>query len=284
MRWHRERRLLAALVLLLAGAGPVLAESLSSGKIQPPPMMIYLAKGAPNACGTGCSAWIAADGGIDEAAAERLRKLIATLHGRTLPIFFNSMGGSQTNAIAIGRLIREHGMPAAIWETKPVGCTGADDQACQRLMRSGEVLAADLSDIAYCMSACIYALLGGAARQVPTNAVVHVHAPLLAAVRPDGAMVPPSINAAAREKLEADFNDTARTYIRAMGIDERLLELILATPNERPHILTRTEIANFGIDTGQWICPKPGPCAPPTKSLSPVTPEPTPASQNPNEP
>jgi hypothetical protein len=284
MNWHRQRWLLAALILLLAEAGPVLAESLSTGKIQQPPMVIYLAKGAPNACGTGCSAWIAADGFIDEGAAERLRKLIATLHGRTLPIFFNSLGGSQINAIAIGRVIRKHGMAAAVWKTRPVGCTGHDDEACRRLMQSGGVLAAELSDIAYCMSSCIYALLGGAARQVPSNAIVHVHAPLLAAVRPDGSMVPPSISAAAQKKLEADFNDKARAYIRAMGIDERLLELILATPNERPHTLTRTEITNFGIDTGEWICPKPGPCAPPNRNLPQASPEPTPASQNPNKP
>ena len=41
----------------------------------PPPIVFFVAKGDANACGLGCSEWIAADGTIDAGADDRLRAL-----------------------------------------------------------------------------------------------------------------------------------------------------------------------------------------------------------------
>ena len=59
-----------------------------------PPIVFYVAKGDPNACGRGCGEWIAAEGTIDENAPRRLRDLLNRLGQRKLPIFFHSPGGS----------------------------------------------------------------------------------------------------------------------------------------------------------------------------------------------
>ena len=58
------------------------------------PMIFFVAKGAPNACGAGCREWIAAEGTIDPDAAQRFRDFLAALPRRDLPVFVNSTGGS----------------------------------------------------------------------------------------------------------------------------------------------------------------------------------------------
>src|SRR5215470_19262761 len=69
----------------------------------PPPVVFFLAKGDANACGVGCSEWIAADGTFDAGAEERLRELLKKLGGRKLPVFFHSPGGPVSAGLAIGR-------------------------------------------------------------------------------------------------------------------------------------------------------------------------------------
>ena len=58
------------------------------------PMVFYVAKGEPNACGAGCREWIVAEGTIDRDAPVRLRALLNRLGQRKLPIYFHSPGGS----------------------------------------------------------------------------------------------------------------------------------------------------------------------------------------------
>src|SRR5262249_51328077 len=65
------------------------------------PMVFFVAKGGPNACGPGCSEWIAAEGMIDPDAAERFRDFVATLPRRDLPLFLNSIGGIAGQGIVL---------------------------------------------------------------------------------------------------------------------------------------------------------------------------------------
>jgi hypothetical protein len=57
--------------------------------VQRQPMIFFVAKGEPNACGPGCSEWIAAEGAIDSDAPKRLRTFLTSLADRKLPIFFH---------------------------------------------------------------------------------------------------------------------------------------------------------------------------------------------------
>src|SRR5262249_10409342 len=116
--------------------------------------------------------------------------------------FFNSNGGSQTQAMAIGRLIRERGMTAGVWRTVPDGCATLDEKACRQLTQSGEMLTATLRSGAICLSSCVYALLGGTARQVPPGASLVVHISRLVQLRPAGnAGTPPPRTAAPQEPI-----------------------------------------------------------------------------------
>jgi hypothetical protein len=81
-------------VLLSACMSSALAAGTNAASAEPqptqvwPPIVFYVAKGDPNACGPGCGEWIAAEGTIDENAPRRLRGLLNGLGQRKLPIFF----------------------------------------------------------------------------------------------------------------------------------------------------------------------------------------------------
>src|SRR5271166_2587753 len=90
----------AMAVLAQSTAGnPASVKPPESKPPSPPAMVFFVAKGGANACGTNCDTWIAADGKIDAAAAQKLRVLLSKLGRPKLPIFLNSPGGSVTGAM-----------------------------------------------------------------------------------------------------------------------------------------------------------------------------------------
>jgi hypothetical protein len=214
------------------------------------PMVFYLARGEGDACGPGCSEWIAAEGDIDTDAPHRLRALLARLGKRKLPIFFQSPGGLGMQALAIGRLLREREMTAGVSRTIPVGCAGASDAACRALKRSGQMLAAELRNIASCSSSCVYALIGAKVRQVPPGARLGVHSGKLVQLYPDGRVkVPSDENRSAREKARlSQSNAQIRRYLQEMQVAAGLFDVVSKVPHEQVHYLSRDQIAAFGID------------------------------------
>src|SRR5436190_2091508 len=66
-------------------------------------MAFAIAHGDADACGAGCNEWIAANGVFDQDVEKRFRNFLDSLHGRKLPIFFNSSGGFIRKAIAKSR-------------------------------------------------------------------------------------------------------------------------------------------------------------------------------------
>jgi hypothetical protein len=79
-------------------------------KVRNEPIIFIHATGEPNACGRGCSEWIAGEGQFDENASQRFWEFLAGLPKRDLPIFFNSDGGLLREALQIGSLLRENRM------------------------------------------------------------------------------------------------------------------------------------------------------------------------------
>ena len=105
--------------LVLAGTAAALALTLgphgAAAQTDPEPMIFFLAKGTANACGPGCSEWIAAEGRFEGPQVERrFRDLLDTLKGRNLPIVFNSLGGVIGEALVLGRILRERRMAASV--------------------------------------------------------------------------------------------------------------------------------------------------------------------------
>src|SRR5258708_13108956 len=102
---------------------PAIVRPTETRPSDPPPMTFFVAAGEADACGSGCEAWIAADGKIDLDAAQRLRKLFAKLGRRRLPIFLHSGGGSVLGAIELGRLIRSRNIEVSGARTVPTECS-----------------------------------------------------------------------------------------------------------------------------------------------------------------
>lgn len=221
------------------------------------PMTFFVATAAGgHPCGPGCDGWIAAEGRIDLEAPERLRRLLARLGTRKLPLILNSPGGTVMGAIELGRIIRGRDLTVSVARTLPVACQdmrqeghqeghqdGQHGKACDTLKRSGQSLVADLdSSKALCNSACVLMLAGGARRSVPPGVRLAVHA--IGVDAPTTNISRPVIAAATRV-ANAHIVD----FLRDMGTPKALFDASNAIPHESSRILGRDDIVRFGIDT-----------------------------------
>ena len=232
----------------------------------PPPIVFFVAKGDANACGVGCSEWIAAEGTVDAGADERLRALLKKLGGRNLPVFFHSPGGSVPNGLAIGRLLRQRGLTAGVGWTVPAGCDPKQQRepACDKLKRSGRELVAVLdTGHTMCNSSCVYALVGAAVREVGAGIHLGVHSSsisfTLKRIDADGhvtrmpTQVAPTVE---RKALEGGYEKIS-AYLREMGISQGLLTAARQVEYSHLNFLTRDQLVAFGIDRrntveGMW--------------------------------
>ena len=201
-------------------------------KVRSEPMIFVVATGEPNACGKGCSEWIAGEGRFDEGAAQRFREFLAVLARRDLPIFFNSDGGLVREAVQIGLILRESRMTAGVARTVAEGChLGFPlDEACRRLMQSKREHRARLYfGGARCASACVYAMVGASTRHVDPGATLRIHSSI------------------GREIDKTD--NSLRRYVVAMGVDPTLVDAAAKIPSRSFRGLSRGEMERFGIET-----------------------------------
>lgn len=214
-----------------------------------PPIIFFVAKGAANSCGEGCDSWIAAHGEFVSGSAARLKRLLARIGKRDLPIYFFSPGGNGREAMSIGRLMRERKMRVGVARTVPSDCKdGEFSDSCNALRTSGREIASRLETLSACASACVYALFGGERREVSANARLAVHSSKIVLMRNGrrlalkGALV---AEAARRSRI---FEGELDRYTRSMGVDLELLKVARSVPFESSRRLTREEIFKFGID------------------------------------
>lgn len=210
------------------------------------PLIFYVAKGSPDACGDGCDTWIAAEGHFDRGAFNRLQRFLKRLGHRKLPIYFHSTGGLADPALEIGRLLRKENMTAGVAITVPHGCPTekAKGDDCRKLKESNRDVPADLREAdAICASACVFALIGASTRLVPPTIRLGVHRPLSIIHLSNGHTIVGS------REGERRALDKWKRYVAAMGIDGRFMTALTSANFQQSRILTRNEIADFKIDT-----------------------------------
>lgn len=249
--------LVAALVLV---CGPASAVSFGArpapGLAAAVPMTFYVVKGAPDSCGRGCDRWIEVEGQVDSNAAARFRKFLSQQRDRSLPIYFYSPGGNLDQAVAMGNMLHEKPTVARVARTvvRECGFEAQDSQICVKLKQSGRELHGDLfTHNAMCASACPYLILGAATREIAPDAALGVHAPKVlisfsGVGKPTQAMV-----AAATERGRERGDRLLAGYFTRIGADAALLDLSRTVKFEDMHVLTREEIARFGIDRRQFV-------------------------------
>ena len=239
--------LLATLVLI---CGPASAAAAAARPVPVAPMVFYVVKGAPDACGRGCDSWIAAEGQIDAAAAPRFRKFLRRVRDRNLPIYFASPGGNLDQALAMGAMLRERPVVARVARTvvRECGFEAQDSEVCLKLKQSDRELHGDLwTRNASCNSACPYLILGAATREIAPDALLAVHSPKVVAHFRSGVPTPQmqaAANARGRERADRMLTE----YIARMGAEMGLLVLARTVKYEDRRLLTRDEIERFGID------------------------------------
>jgi hypothetical protein len=248
--------ILRALVFVAVAAGlAALPSDVSAAPVVPaspghsPKLLVYIAKGAPNACGRGCDHWIAVEGAVDTEAAARVRKFLRSVKDTGLPFYFNSPGGEVRQAFAIGRMLRARKAIGRVGQTLVSGCTGAQsDDACLKIKAGGgEIEARIVTRNAMCNSSCGYLFLGAVIREVPLDSAIAVHDSKLFTEfhgRPTAAQRQQVVS---RFMSQADRDRSA--FVREMGVDHELVDLIKTVKFESRHVLTRPELYRFRVDT-----------------------------------
>ena len=209
----------------------------------PPPMVFFVAQGSVDACGPGCSEWIAADGAIDTGAATRLRLLLNRLGQRRLPVFFHSPGGSVEGSLSIGRLMRARGLTAGVARTIPQGCDPKQsrEETCDRLKRTGRDLPAEIDTAAnMCFSACVYAIVGAAVRDIGPVAKLGIHSSSFTFSSSEDRASTKAPGRVMRATIEASYDRLGRYFVE-MGIDPSLVTAAREISNDRIRVLTRAD-------------------------------------------
>jgi len=219
-------------------------------------MTFYVVKGAADACGRGCDSWIEAEGKIEGGTAARLKAFLDRLKDRNLPIYFNSPGGNLDQGILMGNMLRARIAIARIGRTvvRECGFEAQDGEDCVKLKQSGRELHGDLfTRGALCASACPYVLVGAPVHEIAPDAILGVHTPKIVfnfhgAPQPDAAAI-----AAADQRGHERADRMIAAYLAKMGIDTGLLRVADSVKFEDIHILTREEIARFGLDRRELV-------------------------------
>jgi hypothetical protein len=251
------RALLVAILVLICGpasAAPAAVRA-APGAAPAPPMVFYIARGGPDACGRGCDRWIAVEGQIDSGAALRFRKFLRQAGDPNLPVYFSSPGGNLDQALAMGAMLRERPVVARVARTvvKECGFESQDGAACLKLKQSGRELHGDLwTRGAMCNSACPYLILGAATRQIAPDALLAVHSPKVV-LRFSGGTPTQQMRAEATARGLERADRMLMRYVIKMGAEPGLLVVAGTTRYEDLHVLTREEIYRFGIDRREFV-------------------------------
>ena len=237
MRLLPVRPVLFSALMAMVAAGAAQSQTPERppvGGIGSPPdaMIFYVARGAAGACGQGCSEWIAAEGTVQFDTHKRLIAILDRQAGRKLPVVIHSWGESNLNvATSLGRILRGRGIDTTEGTTEVEACNGKSEAECFALKRPGGPLDAkmNLSD-PRCDLACVLMLAGGVHRSLPPGTRMALSSMF---IRNRLALNVPDEH---REGLTARFGEQFRMYLRDMGIETELLDIVDRISDSRRQI------------------------------------------------
>jgi hypothetical protein len=214
---------LLAFALASAASAQTTARPPVGGVASPPDAMIfYAAHGADSACGPGCSDWIAAEGAVQWDTYKRLLNILDRQQGRKPPVVIHAYGESNLNvAVSLGRILHERGIDTSEGATEVTACADKSNDECFALKRRGGPLDATLATKnAYCDIACVLILAGGVRR------TLHAGTRVILASGAIRNRLAPNVSDEHREHLTAIFAEQFRVYLRDMGVDTELLDMV----------------------------------------------------------
>ena len=188
----------------------------------PDAMIFYVARGATGACGPGCSEWIAAEGTVQWDTHKRLINILDRQAGRKLPVVIHSWGESNLNvATSLGRILRARGIDATMGPTDVDACQGKPDAECFALKGLGGPLDATIKrPDEPCDLTCVLILAGGVHRSLPAGTRV-----MLTGMSIHNRLAP-NVSKDERAGATARFDELFRIYLRDMGVETELLDIM----------------------------------------------------------
>jgi hypothetical protein len=208
-------------------AGTAVAQTISRPPVggfgsTPNAMIFYVAHGAAGACGPGCSDWIAAEGTVQWDTHKRLIAILDRQAGRKLPLVIHAWGESNLNvAASLGRILHDRGIDTTAGATEIEACDGKTEADCFALKRPGGPLDATINpSVPYCDLDCVLILAGGVHRTLPAGTRV------ILTGRTIQNRVAPNVSDEHRESLTAIFGQQYRVYLREMGVDTELIDIV----------------------------------------------------------
>ena len=221
------RTAIFAALMSFVAAGLALAQTAprpAIGGIGSPPdaMIFYVAHGAAGACGQGCSEWIAAEGTVQWDTHKRLIAILDRQNDRKLPVVIHSWGASNLNvSTSLGRILRGRGIDTMAGPTDVEACHGKAEAECFALKRLGGPLDARLNaPEAPCDLACVLILAGGVHRGLPAATKVILSGMFIRN------RLAPNVSKDEREGASTRFGELFRIYLRDMGVDTELLDIV----------------------------------------------------------
>ncbi|WP_129267034.1 MULTISPECIES: hypothetical protein [unclassified Bosea (in: a-proteobacteria)] len=237
---------LLALALSLL-ALPAVAQDKPAAAPQPEPMRIVVTRSA-EPCEPDCREWLAAQGAITKDTLAELRRAIAELNGRKLPVLVYSTGGTVEIAIAMGELIRKSGLDIAVARTV----------FTQRDPALGTI--DERSPL--CASACTLFLAGGQRRIIPSQSRIGVHQQTIVetetttvrdyrVVRGRRELVDErtETRTVKQEQATGEIDAKMRRYLDTMGLDRSFIEVTVSTPADTMRYLKPDEMLATTIAT-----------------------------------
>ncbi len=238
---------------------------LPAGVVAGTPMRFVRVVSAATNCQPNCPEWVSAEGDITTGAAQTFAHFIAELGGRRLPILINSRGGTNNDAIAMGRLIRAQRLVVAVARTDLWPCA-ASTPNCSPTPGLARIAGA------HCMSACSLVLAGGVERYASAFSAVGVHQLRLGLKTMvmrhylvqyrmvDGRKeeISRSLTGQDRYTVAPDSNDltsadsTVGRYLKEMGIGDPIMSLMLSTPPSSIHVMSYDELVTSRLAT-MWM-------------------------------
>jgi hypothetical protein len=186
----------------------------------PDAMIFYVAHGA-DACGPGCSDWIAAEGTVEWDTLKRLIAILDRQAPRKLPVVIHDWGGDLKVSTSLGRILRGRGIDTTEGTTEIEACDGKSEADCFTLKRQGGPFDArmNLSE-PRCDLPCVLILAGGVHRSLPPGTRMRLKPGFIRS------RLAPSMSDEAREGLAARHGELFRLYLREMGVEPELLDIV----------------------------------------------------------
>ena len=194
--------------------------------------MDYKLVSVGSGCGARCPQVISAEGEIARGAAEDfiefLRGAVRSDRLRNV-VFIHSPGGNVVGAMKLGAVFRKAGAAVVV----------AQARDGQGLGQGANFLSAE------CLSACVYAIMGGKTRVVPPQSTLGVHrTSSFRFVGKDPAGVDPGYQ---RIQTPEALLKALGDYTRKMGVSPEVLSVAQAAPPNSIRVLTRQEVARWRL-------------------------------------